>query len=325
MTTAKQLYENVLVELNKTEASSILLEDFNYYANKAIYQYINKRYTTTYDINQQATDDIRVLKASAFLDVKHVDKNIYLPESVKNKIKGFSNINHDATYEVILPSDYFHILNCMCYYKVNKTHKCYDKNEIVVFPANRITADQYPMIINNLYMRPMYKRPYYYIHNNNMSSENPTNPYDEETGLGTDIESAESDLENHSTTVKGGLPNTIQIGGNKVDAVEREAKIRYGNKSKVRMEIRYGKDNSVFELAYVVVDYIKTPQHIRLTQSQLDSVEDKSQVLEFPDAVCQEIVNELTHLIMENASDPRIQTHPAFTQSIAVPSQEEAK
>ena len=58
--------------------------------------------------------------------------------------------------------------------------------------------------------------------------------------------------------------------------VERTAGHRYGNASKVRLEIRYGKDNSVFQLAAIKVDYIKAPQHIRLTQEQIDLTEDTS-------------------------------------------------
>jgi hypothetical protein len=34
--TARQLYEAVLIELNKENASNIMLEDFNYFANKSI-------------------------------------------------------------------------------------------------------------------------------------------------------------------------------------------------------------------------------------------------------------------------------------------------
>lgn len=48
--TAREVYEAMLIELNKVEAPSMLLEDFNYLFNKAIYQYINKRYNI-YDIN----------------------------------------------------------------------------------------------------------------------------------------------------------------------------------------------------------------------------------------------------------------------------------
>lgn len=46
--TAKQVYRGAMVEMNKTAAPSILLEDFNYLLNKAIYQYVNKN--TTYMI-----------------------------------------------------------------------------------------------------------------------------------------------------------------------------------------------------------------------------------------------------------------------------------
>lgn len=68
---------------------------------------------------------------------------------------------------------------------------------------------------------------------------------------------------------------------------------------------------------------MKTPHFIRLTQDQVDKVIDTSQVLEFPDYVCQEIVNELVKLLMENASDPRIQTNIPINQTIANPGQDQ--
>ena len=67
--TLKQVYEALLVEMNKVEAPSLLLPDFNYLVNKAVLQYINTRYNI-YDANQQTTDDLRVLKATAILPVK---------------------------------------------------------------------------------------------------------------------------------------------------------------------------------------------------------------------------------------------------------------
>ena len=120
--------------------------------------------------------------------------------------------------------------------------------------------------------------------------------------------------------------------GNKTSNIERAAKLRYGNVSKVRMEIRYGTDTSVFSLdsdpnskgGLVYIDYIKAPQHIRLTQEEVDYTEDRSQTLEFPDYVCQEIINELVHIIMENISDQRLSTHPVVSQSIANPAQAQA-
>lgn len=81
------------------------------------------------------------------------------------------------------------------------------------------------------------------------------------------------------------------------------------------------KDSSVFQLIKVHIDYLKSPQHLRLTQTQLDQTRDNSQVLEFPDYVCQEILNELVKLIMENSSDPRLQTNIPVNQTIAPPAQ----
>lgn len=67
--TEREFYQHSLIEINKLEAPSLLLEDFNYLANKAIQQYVNKVYNR-YDINQQSTDDLRALKRSVALEVR---------------------------------------------------------------------------------------------------------------------------------------------------------------------------------------------------------------------------------------------------------------
>lgn len=319
--TARQVYEGVLIELNKVEAPSLLLEDFNYLFNKAVYQYINTRYNI-YDINQQTTDDVRVLKATAILPVK-LAADVYTGDGVTGNGVTASNALYGATYEVILPSDYLHILNCVCNYKVKKQFKCYNPDSFVQFSARRLTSDLWSQIINNFYMRPMYKRPYFYIHNVNTNVANPTNPYQASANSGTDITSATTS--DGTTTVTGGLPKTIKIGNNAVDAVERSGQIRFGNTSQVRMEIRYGKDTSLFELVNVYIDYLKTPQNIRLTQEQLDLTEDTSQMMEFPDYVCQEIINVLVKLVMENSSDPRLQTYIPVNTTIANPAQAQSQ
>ena len=131
--TARQLYEGVLIELNKENAPNILLEDFNYFANKAINNYVNKRYNI-YDVNQQTTDDLRVLKATALL------KPTKVSDYAGMTMAGDGTM---ATYEVIMPSDYLHILNCICIYNVKKTYKCYNKDDKWRAPATRLTADMY--------------------------------------------------------------------------------------------------------------------------------------------------------------------------------------
>lgn len=302
--TLKQVYEALLVENNKVEAPSLLLPDFNYLVNKAVLQYINKRYNI-YDANQQTTDDLRVLKSTALLAVKKADYGSNQAANMES-IKGL----YGATYEVNLPADYLHILNCICIFKVKEQKDCWDAGDLWNCGATRITSDMWPIVINNFYMRPSYRRPYYFIHNVNTQTNLPTNPYVEDTtkvtlGEGTD----------------GSLARTIKIGSKDESLVEKNSTNRFGNASTVRMEIRYGKDDSVFELINVHVDYLKSPQFLRLTQTQLDSTRDTSQMMEFPDYVCQEIINELAKLVMENASDPRLQTNIPVNQTIAPPAQ----
>lgn len=309
--TLKQLYEALLVEMNKVEAPSLLLPDFNYLVNKAVLQYINTRYNI-YDANQQTTDDLRVLKATAILPVKKAT-SVYgnVGSEVTDSLYG-------ATYEVDLPDDYLHMLNCVCIFKVSEQKDCWDAGNYWEQGATRLTSDMWPLVINNLYMRPSYRRPYYFIHNVNKSTELPTNSYTSDTSLGTGTDTPSGDY-NYKTNPN--LSRSIKIGNKQEDLVERNIGHRYGNASTVRCEIRYGKDDRVFQLQYVHIDYLKSPQHLRLTQTQLDSTRDTSQMMEFPDYVCQEIINGLVKLVMENSSDPRLQTNIPVNQTIAPPAQ----
>ena len=272
----------------------------------SIHLYLHKRYNV-YDVNQQTTDDLRVLTSTAVLT----------PELATEKYGNETGIDslYGATYEVLLPNDYFHILNCVCQYKVKKQFKCYNAGSTVQFAAKKINGDQWPVVINNAYFRPSYKNPYFYLHNVNTSVTNPTNPYD--GTWGTDVSNTEE------STISGGLPKTIKLTNGSLSDVERTAQVRYGNISPVRLEIRYGRDNSLFELDKVFIDYIKTPQYIRLTQEELDLVEDTSQVLEWTDHVCYEIVKELVTLLLEHAGNPRLQTNIPINQVIANPAQQQ--
>ncbi len=313
--TARQVWEGMLTELSKTSAPSLLLHEFNYYFNKAINQYVNKRYNI-YDVSQQTTDDLRVLKATAMLTPAQASSYDDLSAYGAGKAKMFA-----GTYEVILPDDYLHMLNCVCIYKMAKTHKCYNKGDYVDFAAKRLTADSWSVIINDYYNRPLPERPYYYIHNINQSDSLPTNEYDEDVPGSTD--QVWTGTEDTGYTKKTEFPRTIQIGSAKTTVIEVVPGSRHANASKARCEIRYGRDNSVYQLEKVFIDYIKAPQKIRLTKEQVDLTEDTSQVMEFPDYVCQEIINELVILIEQRDADPRLQTQMAVTQSIANPAQQQ--
>lgn len=77
----------------------------------------------------------------------------------------------EANYVVVLPSNYMHMLNCTAHF----AKKCNDDLATKCKPddddslggiyslCRRLTANQFPDIINNAYLKPTYKRPYYYI------------------------------------------------------------------------------------------------------------------------------------------------------------------
>lgn len=420
--TARQVFESTLIELSKVQAPALKLYEFNYLFNKAINQYINKVYNH-YDLNQQTTDDLRVLKSTAYLTpVKYRENNSALHNSTASAgsylSRAHSSIQslHGATYEVALPLDYLHLLNCICVFYVAKQKDCWDAGSYIEIPATRLAADTWAQIITDIYNRPSPMRPYYYIHNKNSSIRNdvlPTNPIIgiSELGIpeGTDmtgnykvtsngytiytaikkqdvgavklqyayyegkyyivnrrfdpsnpgeplegdhLKAAQEHIAQDDTIATMYYPDpedtigmikddkTLQSGSNfprtfkldfgnntteNVSLVEKPIGLRAGNPSNVRMEIRYGKDDSVFQLKEVQVDYVKSPQFIRLTQEQIDLTEDTSQIMEFPDYVNQEIINELVHLVMERTNDPRLSNNIQITRTIGEPTPQQAQ
>lgn len=296
--TVREVYQALLIELNKEQAPSMLLADFNYFYNKAAQQYLNKQYNM-YDVNQQTSDNLRVLSTTAKLTPEYDD---FYGERI-------------AVIE--LPLDYFHLLNCICSYKRTGPNKC-NQSGSVQYSAKRLTSDMWSQVQRNYYNRPTYKRPYYFIHNRNTNSDLPTDNYSSELYKPIINENNEQ----VGQELVRGLSKTITIGGEKKSLVTKEATNRYGNVEPVRVEIRYGSMPANLELDAIYVDYLKTPQYVELTQDQLDLVEDTSQLLEYPDYVCYEIVGELVKLFMENASDPRLQTNIPINQTIASPIQQ---
>lgn len=246
--TELELYKYALVEINKLEAPSMLLEDYNYFMNKAIQQYVNKAYNK-YDMTQQTTDDLSALKRTKVLTINKKDSYMAMEKHF---------------YYCELPEDYLHILNCIITFdsssaneETNKICKK-DPSELKSTQsvlARRLTADQYPSIVINAYLKPTHKRPYFFI------NQGP------------------------------GVDQTV-------------LEIRVGNE----------KSKTIPQTAYV--DYLKTPKVVELTDDDLDGDYDTTAELEFPEYVCFEIVNEFVKLLLENASDPRLQTNIPINQSI---------
>lgn len=225
--TARELYINVLTEINKVGAPSLLLEDFVYFANKACQQYTNKVYTK-YEMNQQATDDLVALHC----------------------IKKYENLTDNTCN---LDENYLHLLNCIIEVENSKKNQdCKNEKDTLSVPARKITADQLPQIQINSYFKPSLKRPYYRVLNS-----------------------------------KDGLKLQILCGEETVDSI--------------------------------TIEYIKKPELIELDYEELENPTDNSTELEFSEYVCFELVNEIVKLVLENSSDPRLQTNVPINMTIPNP------
>jgi len=272
--TERDLYDAALIEINKLEAPSMLLEDYNYFINKAIQQYINKAYNR-YEINQQATDDLGVLKTSSTLNV------------ITEEFPKFPG--EKKYYYCKLPSDYWHILSCIVTFENDKNaSKCSSQDELVSTVARKLTADIYPTIINNAYFKPSPKCPYYNIQL----------------------------LSDDGTRVLDSIINPCIISGGRdvIDEIIDPCNLDGHPYSGYVINLFCGNTKKIAPNA-IMINYLRTPRKVQLTEDDLDG-EDRTSIMEFPDYVCYEIINEFVKLLLENTVDPRLSTNIPINQSI---------
>lgn len=129
--TLYQVYEAVLTEINKVEAPVMLLEDFNYFYKKAVYQYCNLKYNNA-EKDQQALDDLSFL---------------------------YTNLTTEDTGPIVL-DNYYHSLGCSVSLVVTKAFKNYAVGDIITLPAARYRAD---FDITRPFYKPSEKRVYYRV------------------------------------------------------------------------------------------------------------------------------------------------------------------
>jgi len=143
----REVYDNLLIELNKVEAPSLLLESFNYFLGKTINEVGNQWYSF-YEENQLLTDNLRVL----------------------TKTTPCVGIYKDGVYLYKVPSDYWHLLpGSILNYKVIPicTGGPTTYQSMVIKADSQINSG----IFKDYYTKPSYKRPYLYMHEIQVGSD----------------------------------------------------------------------------------------------------------------------------------------------------------
>lgn len=292
--TIKQAYDYSLIELNKVKAPTMLVEDFVYLFNKAIQQYINLAYSKA-EYNQQASDDLSFLQTTDRLKFSGEPRREY----------------QDTIWTVDLPKDYIHMLNCMATFSgiSSNSKRCNGEGnrKSITSLCRRLTADTYPMVLTNHYMKPKHDRPYWYIINTN-----------DKGGVIGDITTTNYDKDNTILNSDYGYDG-VKMDNNEYSYIQlKKAGDRTSHQSPVKLEIHSGSDDR-WKLDEVYITYIKSPMYVSMTEDDIWMEEDKTQNLEFPDYVCYEIINLFVWLVMENQSDPRMQTNPIMNRTIPNP------
>lgn len=215
------------------------------------------------------------------------------------------------------------MLNCITHFSKicndDLKGKCPPKDDTqtgVFSLCRRLTANQFPAIINNAYLKPTYQRPYYYI-NTSLEAGKLSASVELENLLNPCKSDCESPIDHGEVSKLSSCCETPQQWKTEIQAMLNPCCSNdtiTGDKGYL-MEIRCGK-NKLYSPDVVYVDYLKTPEIIELTWDDVQSVEDNTSECEFPDAVAYEIINIFMKLLLENAGDQRLQTHFAINQTV---------
>ena len=140
--TARDIYEGVLVDLNKVHAPALSIEEFNYFINKVILAYVNERYNM-YSVNQQLDDDLRILLVQTTISGNDLTIN-------SSEDPAYVQVQIEAT-------NYMHLLSCDMI--VQNTVS----NKLRRYTAKRVSVDMLSAITLNEYLKPAMNRPYYIL------------------------------------------------------------------------------------------------------------------------------------------------------------------
>jgi hypothetical protein len=152
--TAREAYIDILTELVKEEAPTLYMEDYLYYFNKAISEYMKTRYEL-FETNQQLADDMRAWKktfqaTSLVIPIDSIHKTV----TVNGK--------------VIKAEQYRHLLSCVIAVTIDRPiTKCDQRPDTTVsYKVTRMSSEIKAGLLGNKYLEAKFYRPYFEIIDN---------------------------------------------------------------------------------------------------------------------------------------------------------------
>jgi len=158
--TEKGAYESILRELRKAKAPSLHLEDYNYWINKGIQEYINERYAK-FEISQQVTDDLQPIMVSDDFVISSPTTGYYESDPTQSfavitgKKYGSDYVRFNG------PTNYWHMTGSNVTMVTRFPYKCYPVGYEDTRPSKKLSASNSNGIIDNAYLKPSNLRPYH--------------------------------------------------------------------------------------------------------------------------------------------------------------------
>lgn len=341
MKTARTVYLDILTELVKEESPVLYLEDFLYYYNKAISEYMKIRYEK-FEMTQQLTDDMRVWKEvyttdSLNIDIKDIGKstdeiveecnksvaNLCVERSVLNKTakKCNSECISDSQEETIDCTDPI----------TGEMQECYDlslsesdKAQCLDYYHNRMQEEciqPFMKTCNEECLKPFldackekelkrcierklskYRHLLGCIVDVKMTQ--PIIMCDQLPGTVVRYKATRSTSDRNS-----GLVNNVYLDPKfyrpYYDIIGDSIRINIGDI-----------DNNKIKIGIITIEYLRQPATVYLTEDEISADLDESQILEFPDDVAEEITKRALLLILERGASSRTQTNMGVNQTI---------
>jgi len=154
--TVKGAYENILRELRKAKAPSLHLEDYNYWINKGIQEYINERYNK-FQMSQQITDDLSALIAPDTFVISGLTG--YYTSNPTNIINIAVGKRYSSDFiKFPAPVNYWHMIGSNVTTATKFPYKCYPKGHEDNKPSKNLPANVANGIMDNAYLKPSASR-----------------------------------------------------------------------------------------------------------------------------------------------------------------------
>jgi hypothetical protein len=331
--TVKDIYDDVLVEINKENAQSFTIEEFNYILNKAINTWVNERYGF-YAADQQLTDDLRVLIKEAVINVGALVSSTYNVVSssvaadtsaVDVQVTSAQDLTVGKKYKIGEGPSEYALVNIV----VNTTYDITATFDTVVTAnaGDQIFIETAPVELQTDYMNDQF-----------VEVTLPTSDYFHPLSCKVVWKSVRRSGGNVNITFPAKRltfdmydfiqnntymrPHPNRPYYQVLDHVKNSGYWQAGSTSEEyqnqpTFKIFLGKQPPNLDLKQILIYTLKLPEKLTLYDDDIFTFDvDNSQVVEFPDYLKNEFVRRITMYMLEKSSNPRIQTQPQINQDI---------